>query len=144
LNLDFDGHEYLLQWDGDWNQIADLIQFPSVPNGTTNPVAHSPETDEIWKASDVLGSLGFGADAHLRELRNSNDEFPVCKVAINAHQRRLLYDEFLILRVLSAHDLPVVRTYSEHLVDEEGIFGYRMQKLVNINMDNAAEYVPDI
>ncbi|KAH6713540.1 hypothetical protein BKA61DRAFT_674158 [Leptodontidium sp. MPI-SDFR-AT-0119] len=121
--------------------LPDLTQFPSVSNGTVNTVAHSSEVEKIWKASYVLG---FGADAHLRELRNGNDEFPVCKVAINARQRRLLQDEFLLLRVLSAHDLPVVRTYTEPLVDEEGIFGYRMEKLVDIDMDNAAEYVPDI
>jgi tRNA A-37 threonylcarbamoyl transferase component Bud32 len=79
----------------------------------------------------------------LSELRTDNGEFPVCKVAINTRQKRLLRDEFLILRLLSTHDLPVVRTYSEALADEEGIFGYGMEKLVDIDIDNAVKYVPE-
>ena len=141
VNLDFDGREYLLQWDGDWQRIPDLTQFPSVPNGTVTGIAHSPKVDEIWMTSDVLK---FGADAHLRESRTVEDNFPVCKVAINAHQRCLLRDEFFILRFLSTHGLPVVRSCSEPLVDEEGIFGYRMEKLIDIDMDNATKYVPEI
>ncbi|PVH74055.1 hypothetical protein DL98DRAFT_468493 [Cadophora sp. DSE1049] len=141
VNLDFDRREYRLQWDGDWRQLPDLTQFPSIPNGTVNAIAHSPKVDEIWAVSEVLN---FGADAHLRELRPGKDEFPVCKVAIDARQRRLLSNEFSILRMLSAHDVPVVRTHSEPLVDEEGIFGYRMEKLIEINMDNAMKYISEI
>jgi hypothetical protein len=89
VHIDFEGNEYLLQWDGDWGQLQDLAQFPLVPNATVTPVMHSSSISDIWATSEVLN---FGEDAHVRVLRSCTDGFPICKVAVNDHQRRLIRD----------------------------------------------------
>jgi serine/threonine protein kinase len=45
---------------------------------------------------------------------------------------------------LSAKRVPVVRTYDKPLSDEKGIFGFRMERLFEIDLDTAARYIPKI
>ncbi|POR38498.1 Uncharacterized protein TPAR_01302 [Tolypocladium paradoxum] len=75
--------------------------------------------------------VNHGADSHIRELRNCMDDFPICKLAINDRQKRLLRDKVYILRFLSAldSDIAVPRTDPCPLQDNEGIFGFRMEGL---------------
>ena len=141
VNIDFEGNEYLLRWDGDWRQLPELTHFPTVTNATITPVLHSSSVDDIWRRSQVLK---FGADAHLRVLSSCTDEFPVCKIALDARQRRLVQDEFSILRDLSSRGVPIVRTHQQPLNDEKGIFGFRMEMLADIDLETAADYIPDI
>jgi serine/threonine protein kinase len=141
VNIDFDGNEYLLQWDGDWRELPDLTLFPLVTNATVTPVFHSSGVSDIWTRSQVLN---FGADAHLRVLDSCTDEFPICKIALDGRQRLLLQDEFSILRDLSSHNIPVVRTHQQPLIDENGVFGFRMERLIDLNMETAANYIPNI
>ena len=87
---------------------------------------------EIWSRRPYEGSsLLHGWIPHLQ-------------VALDACQRRLLQDEFSILRRLSLHGRPVVRTHQQPLVDEDGIFGFRMERLIGINSETAAQYIPEI
>jgi serine/threonine protein kinase len=72
------------------------------------------------------------------------DELPICKVALDARQRCLLRDEFSILRHLASHNTPAVRTHPQPLTDENGVFGFRMERLVDINIEIASDYISDI
>lgn len=139
-NYDFQHQEYRVCWHGHWRDSPDLTAFPQVPNATVTLIAHSPEVDKLWAKSQVIR---YGGDSHVRLLdrepskdgedEGEEDEFPVCKVAVNDHQRRFIVDEFDILRELGSTDAPVVRVHPEPLIDEEGIFGFRMEKLIPID-----------
>jgi serine/threonine protein kinase len=104
-------------------------------------VTHSDSVHELWATSRLLK---FGADSHVRIFNCCTDEFPVCKVAIDDRQRRLLQEEFSILQHLSSEDIPVVRIHQEPLSDEQGIFGFRMERLFDMDIDTAAKYIPEV
>jgi len=138
INIDFQGTEYIIEWNGNWREIPDLTTFPLVENATITLVPHTSSVDEIWTNSSVLN---FGGDSHLRSLHSCPDEFSVCKVAINDRQRTLIRDEFLILQQLQSQDAPVVRTYRKPLIDEHGIFGFRMEKLEFVDVKDASKHI---
>ncbi|KAL6409827.1 hypothetical protein AUP68_06225 [Ilyonectria robusta] len=123
LNVDYQGQEYRVCWLGDWRKPPDLSSFPSLDGATASHIPHGSQVNELWSASQVIG---YGSDFHIRELSNCTDGFPICKVAINERQRRLIQDEFLLLQYFSTLqlNLPVVRICSKPLQDEQGIFGF--------------------
>lgn len=141
INIDFNGNEYLIQWQGAWQEPPSLAGFPIVADATIIPIPHSSSVNNIWSQSEVLT---FGADAHIRYLNFCNDEYPICKVAIDDRQRRLLRDEFNILRHLATYHVPAVHTHPQPLVDEHGVFGFRMEKLAEIGSETAEDYIPEI
>jgi hypothetical protein len=67
--------------------------------------------------------------SQIRILDHCVDDIPACKLAINDSQRRLIQDEFSILQRLSVNKAPVIRTCNELLRDEQGILGFRMERL---------------
>jgi serine/threonine protein kinase len=75
----------------------------------------------------------YSANSHIRQLHQCSDAFFICKIAIDAPQRRLLQDEFLILRRLSNSPAPIVRIHLEPLENENGIFGFKMERLQPLN-----------
>ncbi|KFY15429.1 hypothetical protein V492_01990 [Pseudogymnoascus sp. VKM F-4246] len=141
INIDFNGDEYVLRWDGDWRMTPDLTSFPLVDNSSVTLIPHSERVKELWGKSQVLT---YGADGHIRILDSCEDEFSVCKVAINDCQRQLLQEELCLLQHLSSKNIPVVRVHQEPLADEKGIFGFRMERLSNIDIDNAAKYISEV
>lgn len=143
LHVDYHGDEYRVCWTGDWRRRPDLSEFPRVKTATITKIPHSPAVDVLWTSSQVVA---HGADVHIRELRNCTDGFPICKVAIDTRQRRLLQYEFRILRFLSTSDLdyPVPKTDPEPLGDDDGIFGFRMEKLHPIAGPHCLEYFNEV
>jgi hypothetical protein len=141
VNVDFKGNEYFLRWDGDWKKLPDLTRFPRVDDASVSLIPHSSDVHKLWATSQLLK---YGADSHITALDSCTDGFPICKVAINDRQRCLLREEFAIVQHLSSNKVPVVRTHREPLVDEQGIFGFRMERLVDIDLSNAAEYIHEI
>ncbi|KEY64863.1 hypothetical protein S7711_10782 [Stachybotrys chartarum IBT 7711] len=143
INLDYQGEEFRICWTGDWRKPPNLSTFPQVDGATSSKVPHSPEVDDLWTNSQVLG---YGADSHIRKLVDCVDGFPICKVAIDDRQRLLLQEEFALFRYLSAtgSSLPVVKTWPHPLKDQQGIFGFRMETLHNFTMENALEYFNEI
>lgn len=137
-NIDFQRQEYRVSWRGDWRNFPDLGSFPQVPGATVATISHSPEVDELWAKSQVLC---YGADSHIRlldqEPARGEEQFPVCKVAANDRQRRFIEDEFEILRDLGLNAAPTIQVHPEPLVDEKGIFGFRMERLLAIGPDTA-------
>lgn len=143
LNVDHHGREYRVCWSGDWRKPPDLSAFPRVDNATSSSIPHSPGVNELWAASRVLK---HGADSHIRVLSNCTDDFPICKVAINDRQRRLVQEEVSILRFLSARSpgIPVAQIHPRLLEDDDGIFGFRMEKLNDVAVEDMATHLDEI
>lgn len=73
------------------------------------------------------------------------DSFPICKVAVDARQRRLIQGEFDLLRSLSVENAaPVVSVDPHPLVDEDGIFGFQMEQLFKVEQKKLRDRVGDI
>ena len=141
MNIDNDKKEYRISWSGDWRQPPDLRSFPQVEASVT-PILHSQEVEGLWAKSYVLK---YGADSHIRILENDDGgAFPVIKCGTDNRQRRLIRDEFSILLYLASHDCPVVRVHPEPLTDDAGIFGFRMEKLIEIEVANGQPYAAQI
>lgn len=142
-NIDFQRREYRVSWNGNWRDFPSLTSFPQIPDATVTSIPHSPQVDALWAKSRVLC---YGADSHIRLLdqqgsasgeEEEEEPFPVCKIAAAAddRQRRFIAAEFEMLRDLGSSAAPVVRVHPEPLVDGEGIFGFRMEKLLAIGPD---------
>lgn len=136
VNADFERKEYRVAWHGNWRDSPDLASFPQIPGATITPVQHSPQVGQLWARSQVLR---YGADSHIRLLDEPHDadeeQFLVCKVATDERQRLLIVGELEMLRELGAKGAPVVHVHSELLTDEDGVFGFRMEKLSAIGFD---------
>ncbi|KAK0754183.1 hypothetical protein B0T18DRAFT_314478, partial [Schizothecium vesticola] len=140
-NMDFRRREYRVSWKGNWRNFPDLASFQQISGATVTSIPHSPEVDKLWAKSRVLC---YGVDSHIRLLDQGSasgeeEQFPVCKVAANDRQRRFIADEFEMLRDLCSSATSVVRVHPEPLVDEKGIFGFRMEKLLAIGPDTAID-----
>ncbi|KAH9898987.1 hypothetical protein F4778DRAFT_181093 [Xylariomycetidae sp. FL2044] len=114
----------------DWRRLPDMSAFPSLQDATASLLEFGPEISKVLNASQVLS---HGSDSHIRKLAQCSDEFPICKIAIDDRQRRLLQDEFSILQRLSNTPASVVSVHPEPLRDENGIFGFRMENLQRLD-----------
>jgi hypothetical protein len=140
MNVDHEGQEYRVCWDGDWRSPPDFSNFPDVDAAVTH-IPHSKEVGLVWSKTRVLK---YGGDSHIRILHGKKDEYPVCKVAINDRKRRLIQDEFSILCNLAANHCPVVRIQTEPLADEQGVFGFWMEELLEIGSDEGGNFSEQI
>ncbi|KAF2743225.1 kinase-like protein [Sporormia fimetaria CBS 119925] len=141
MNIEFEGQEYRIRYSGDWQNIPDLSRIPQVDSHVTvTHIPHSQEIDEIWAKSTAV-EWGGGADSYIRILKNKGDQFPILKLGLDDRQRRLIQDEFSILRYLASQGCPVVRVRPEPLVDDKGIFGYMMEELCSIDVGSGHMYI---
>lgn len=90
INVDYQGFEYRVCWTGGWRKRPDLSIFPRLFDATATEIPHGPGTSRIWLASRVIA---HGSDAHIRELLDCNDGFPIIKIATNARQRGLVEED---------------------------------------------------
>ncbi|KAK3938106.1 hypothetical protein QBC46DRAFT_318334 [Diplogelasinospora grovesii] len=146
MNVDFQRQEYRVCWDGDWRKPPRLGAFPRVDGAIITLVPHSHGVEQLWIRSQVLH---YGADSHIRLLDHSDksqseEQFPVCKVAVDNRQRQLIEFEFAILRYLRSKAVPVARVHPDPLADENGVFGFQMEKLFGIGLDCIRKYQTDI
>jgi hypothetical protein len=140
INVDHEGQEYRVCWDGDWRSPPDLSHFPEV-DATVTHIPHSKEVGLVWSKTRVLK---YGGDSHIRILHGRKDEYPVCKVASNDRKRQLIQDEFSIICNLAASHCPVVRIHTEPLADEQGVFGFWMEELLEIGSDEGGNFSEQI
>ncbi|KJZ70777.1 hypothetical protein HIM_09827 [Hirsutella minnesotensis 3608] len=141
VNVDFGGKEYRICWSGNWRNLPDLSTFPDLTGATITEIAQSLAMRQVWTQSEVIA---HGADSHIRELRTCSDDFPICKVANDWRQRQAIRDEFFILRRFSELDANIVvpRTHPDPLRDDEGIFGFRMERLQKIPWGHSLSCLP--
>jgi hypothetical protein len=138
VNVDFRRREFRVCWPGNWVDLPDLTDFPrraEEDGAVVEPVAHSRAVDNLWATSDVLA---FGANSHIRLLDQCSDGLPVCKVACDDRQKAILKAEFAVLQHLgrTRPDAQVVRTHPGPFEDEDGIFGYRMELLTALSIED--------
>ncbi|KAH6866164.1 hypothetical protein B0T10DRAFT_502789 [Thelonectria olida] len=141
INVDFQQKEFRVCWSGNWLEPPDLADFPSsavVSGASIEQIPHSQAVEAVWLASRALK---YGADSHIRLLEHCRDNFPICKVAIDERQRQLVSEEFTLLQYLSTQSptARIVRTLPKPLQDQDGIFGYQMERLTGITFEELAD-----
>lgn len=131
--IDFQGGLYRLSWSGS-TRCPSLANFPT--GCDVEQVELSKDAAHVWKHSTLLG---HGADSCIREDFN---EFPVIKLAHpDPLARQRLRHEFEMLKSMTEHpSLPVPRFCSQPLIDSDGIYGYRMERLYQLDFDQLPQY----
>ena len=80
-----------------------------------------------WERSAVLD---HGARGHVRQLDCYRNRFPVLKITgSDPFSRQLICKEFYNLKRFQSMGLPIVEVSDRPLKDEQGIIGFRMEKL---------------
>ncbi len=86
--------------------------------------------------------LDYGSYAYVRILDKSS-RYPILKIAHRGDAKRhFISREFEMLRLLKTQ--PVVRVHEEPVSDEDGIFGFYMQKLSKISRIELAGRLDDL
>lgn len=145
INVDFKKEEYRVCWIGSWRDVPDLTTFPHIHGTTTTSttrIPHSTAVRELWAKSSTVC---YGGDSHIRLLDpRLQDAFSICKVAVHVRQRQSIQDEFDLLRSLSDKNAPVVSVHPDPLVDEDGIFGFKMEQLFKVEQKKLRTRLGDI
>lgn len=139
VSVEYLDKEYILPLT-DIRRSPNLENFESLEN--TVLIEHSPQMEHLWKTSSFIN---YGVHAQIRQLSTCEDGFPMIKMASQqVDARKYIETEFQLLKMISTKALPTVKVYSEPLVDEQGIFGFRMERLHHIPTDELRDYLPDI
>lgn len=140
VNVDFDRGEYCLCWAGNWRDMPDTTTFPELAGGAAvTQIQPSKEVRRLWAASSHSHN---GAESHIRVLVGPKEAFPMWKVSVDERQWRLIRDELLILRIQSEAGAPFVAVHRELLTDVDGVFGFRMERLLPVDLEtNTFSYV---
>jgi serine/threonine protein kinase len=138
VSIEYRGVEHVLPWP-DKNRYP-TSEILSDSKGQLIPVQHSPQEHDIWHSSTFVS---YGVYAQIRQL-NSETDFPMVKLASrHADARKHIQNEFRLLRRLS--QIPsVVKIHDVALVDDQGIFGFRMEKLLEIPTEDRPKYICQI
>lgn len=86
--------------------------------------------------------LEYGSYAYVR-ISDKSSRYPILKIAHHGDaRRRFIKREFEMLKLLNTQ--PVVRLQDEPVSDEDGLFGFRMQRLCKINTVELAERLDEL
>lgn len=128
--LDFHSRIYQIFWSNA-AQYPNLSRFPKV-DGTVHLVALSDTMTKVLAASVLLD---YGTDACIR--CSHLEPLPIIKIALpNKISRLRIRNEFKMLKEMKRCSLPVPSFGNEPPIDEEGIFGYRMELLTPIDFSD--------
>ena len=133
--VDFQGNLYRISWKGN-SDCPDLSNFPYVENCEMKVLQLSAEMTQTWRESTLLD---HGVDSCIRE--DSGHELPILKIAHPSTIARARVDyEFRKLKELSKFSLPIPKFDHSALVDEHGIYGYRMERLYKLDFEKIDIY----
>ena len=136
--VDYNRKEYTTSWSGGW-QTPSLLGFPNIQGLTIQEPYQSDEKRRCWQRSTLLG---YGSYAYIRIL-NESSRYPILKIAHQGDAKRhFISREFEILKLLNTQ--PIVRVQEEPVSDENGLFGFYMQKLCKINIVELAERLDEL
>jgi hypothetical protein len=139
--IDVDGVPHLASWTGEW-AVNDFSNTSRLSNFQLSPLKLSPEITSLWRSSKLLG---FGTDACIRS--EGTDSYPIIKIARPSDKGRQRTErEFRIMRSLS-NISAVARVASEPLIDGDGIFGFRLERLDKVSheeLKNRRQEVEDL
>ncbi|KAK5109380.1 hypothetical protein LTR62_007046 [Meristemomyces frigidus] len=125
-------------WDGP------SMRYPDLHKTILHPIDLSPEAAAAWSKTKLLA---LGANAVIRAYEEEKESaHPILKFAHpNSTARQLLQHEFEVMQTLSSLCLPgIAKTHPTPLVDEEGIFGFRLQRLYPIPFTEIQNYTRDL
>ncbi|KAF1344784.1 hypothetical protein BDV97DRAFT_62150 [Delphinella strobiligena] len=96
---------------------------------------------QVWAAS---GLVDYGSDACIRCVHTGL--YPIVKIALpqNEEARRRLRHEYEILGERSKLSLPIPKVDLKPLTDEDGIFGYKLEKLFRLQLSELSSRAKDI
>ncbi|KAI7456623.1 hypothetical protein KC368_g6 [Hortaea werneckii] len=128
-----------------WRVISLLLQYPDLSSfpeveGTVHTVSLS---DEVAKAYAESVLVNFGTDgcvrcSHLQPL-------PIIKLAHpNKVSRLRIQHEFDMLKEMRRYSLRVPIFDDNPMLDDEGLFGYRMEQLYPIDFSNTQAISDDL
>ncbi len=136
--VDYNRKEYTTRWSGAW-QPPSLLGFPKIQELTIQEAYQSDEKRRCWQHSTILD---YGSYAHIRILDDSS-QYPILKIAHHGDaERQFISREFEMLKMLNTQ--PVVRVQEEPISDEDGLFGFHMQKLYKINTVELAKRLDEL
>ena len=127
--IDVDGTPCEASWTGDW-AVFDFTDTSLLVDFRLLPLDLTAEMSTIWERSTPLA---FGGHASIR--LEDVDRYPVVKIAHPSDKcRRLVEREYNIMRDLSGLDA-IAKIAGESLVDERGVFGFRLERLHPIELE---------
>ena len=138
VSIEYLGSEQILPCL-DTNRNPKLENFSDFKNEIIS-VQHSPEEEKIWQSSTFVS---YGVYAQIRQLNNET-HFPIVKMAgRHADARKHIQNEFRLLSALP-QITSVVKIHGVALVDDQGIFGFRMEELDEIPTEDRPKYICQI
>lgn len=136
--IDVNGLPYAASWTGNW-AVSDFTDTSGLSNFQLSPFQLSAELLTAWKASSPL-SFGSHASVRLDETK----PYPVAKIAHpTAKSRDLVAREFSMMRYLSKLNA-IARTAEEPLIDQDGIFGFRLERLSRVGLDELVDRIAEV
>lgn len=128
--VEFKSGLYQIYWENSI-QYPKLDRFPLL-EGRCRPVDLSPSMEKIFASSTTIN---YGVDGYIR--CSHNGPLPILKIAHpRPVSRARLQHEIEMLQEMKRHQIPVPLFDPTPLVDTEGIYGYRMEKLSPLDFND--------
>jgi hypothetical protein len=133
---------YSITWSGSATQ-PDITQFSTTRlDWRCKPVDLGLGIPDIWSDSMFVN---YGADASLR--CSHVGPYPIIKLAHHGEEFRLrLQHEFEIIQDVNmiAKSLPIPNVDDHSLRDDQGVFGYRLEYLICLEIDELIRRLPEV
>jgi hypothetical protein len=132
---------YSVTWSGSAKQ-PDITQLSTRPDWKREQVDLGSEMSDIWSESMFVN---YGADASLR--CSHLGPYPIIKLAHPGEEFRLrVQHEFEIMRDMTtiAMSLPIPKVDEHPLLEDQGIFGYRLEYLFCLEKNELLRRLPEV
>jgi hypothetical protein len=124
-------HLYEVFWEG-------TPCYPDFDSVDLRPVSMSDEMALTWSHSDFVD---FGSNAVVREC--NEEDFTIVKFAHpTTEARQLIQHEYDFMRNLA--EVPAPKVYPQPLTDHDGMYGFRMEYLWKIEVQELRERADEV
>jgi len=125
---EFESELYSIKWAGTM-QYPELQGFPNISDVECSKVQLSSPMQEAWSCSTLIT---YGADAVVRCAHSGR--FPVLKLAhLKQESKARLQHELTTMQELNRVSLALPLYDPKPLSDVDGVFGYRLEKLIPLS-----------
>lgn len=132
---------YSIVWSGS-AKYPDISQLHNEPDLELEQVDLGPEMSKIWCESTFIN---YGADAALR--CSHTGPYPVVKLAHQGEEfRSRVQREFKMIQDMTtiAQSLPIPKVDDCPLLDDQGMFGYRLEHLFRLERTELLQRLPEV
>ncbi|KAI4843313.1 hypothetical protein E4T44_06804 [Aureobasidium sp. EXF-8845] len=140
--IEHENKPYSIIWSASAMQ-PDITQFSTTRlDWRCKPVDLGSDLSDIWSGSMLIN---YGADAILR--CSHLGPHPILKLAHHGEEFRLrLQHEFELIQDMTkiAKSLPIPRVDDHPLRDAQGTFGYRLELLIYLEMNELVHRLPEV